>query len=220
MTVAADLGFRSDASAAVAIRVELSSDKKSRRFTLLDWLELRPHGGPLTPSDVCHRIARLALSVDCRSVWSDFHYSESARELLRGHGVALELGPGGATGKTEVWTTARSLVHSGAVSVPDLPVLLEQLKSVRHKPTTAGGISITQPRRGNSHGDLAAAFALALWVAATQITIGPMSYRSVPRERDVSPIFGGAPSRRISSHRRGGTWQSWTNLREWSREWD
>lgn len=176
--VAADLGFRSDASAAVALRVERCD--ATRRAVLVDWLELRPQGVALRPSDVCGRVAQLAKNVGCGLVWSDYHYSETLKEELARHRVQLMLGPTGSNGKQEVWTEARQMIHAGSVTTPDLPSLLDQLRAVRHRPTPGGGIAIEQPRRRGSHGDLAAAFALALW-AASNVQLGPYSYTPVPR---------------------------------------
>lgn len=159
-TIAADLGFRSDSSAAAVVRAV------GRRFVLVDYLEQRPTAGkPLQPSVVLGAIAKLAVRHQCGAVWSDFHYSETAKEELAKNSVGLSLGPAGATGKVEVWTTARALILEGRVFTPNVPGLLAQLKLVRSKPTAGGGLSIEQPRRAGSHGDLAAAFALALWAA-------------------------------------------------------
>lgn len=160
---AADLGFRSDASAAVVISAE------QRTLSLAGWLERRPSNGrALQPSAVLADIARLARHFGCGEVWSDFHYSETAREELAKSGVNLRLGPTGATGKTVVWTAARAVILEGRVRVPRIHPLLTQLKAVRGRATSGGGLSIEQPRKYGSHGDLATAFALALWAATDE----------------------------------------------------
>lgn len=192
---AADPGFRSDASAAVVVRVD------GNTLTLVGWLERRPQGAPLQPSAVCRDIAGLAKKFDCTAVWSDFFYSESMREELAKHSLGLELGPTGQAGKVEVWSTARTLIHEGRVRVPDVRALVAQLKQVRARPTSGGGLSIDQPRVKGSHGDLASAFALALWAANKSIgSTWECGYLGAPDLRHAPP----AARRAIQNI--GGSW--------------
>ena len=156
---AADPGFRSDASGAVVVHVG------GRIVTLVGWLERRPDGAPLQPSVVCRDIATLAHKYGCTEVWSDFFYSESMREELGKANLGLRLGPTGATGKTEIWSTTRTMIHEGRAQIPNVRALVAQLKQVRARPTNGGGLSIEQPRVKGSHGDLASAYALAMWAA-------------------------------------------------------
>jgi hypothetical protein len=171
---AADLGLRSDGTGAVVLRVDHvlgasgPDGKRPRRthLTLASYYERRPtREAPLSPSVVCGDIARIARARGCREVWADQFYVEAFREELRKHGLVLREAPAGVTGKAEVWSTCRARILEGHVSVPNVPALLSQLKAVRSRPTSGGGLSIEQPRAKGTHADLASAFALAVWAA-------------------------------------------------------
>jgi hypothetical protein len=186
---AADFAFRSDASAAVVLRVE------GRIVRLVGSEETRPERGkPLKPSVVIGGVAKLAKAFHCHEVWSDFHYSETVREELAKAEIGLQLGPAGSGGKTEVWTTTRALIHEGRVKAPMVLTLITQLKAVRARPTPGGGLSIEQPRRPGSHGDLAAAFALALWAANKQMGWFEPSYAGTRYHAATSTRAGFAPA--------------------------
>jgi hypothetical protein len=161
---AADLGVRRDGTGAVVLRVDESAAGK--HLTLVGHYERRPtEGKPLSPTIVCVDVAHLARRFQCLTVWSDLFYVESLREELQKRGLMLRDAPAGATGKVEVWTTCRAEILEGRIAAPRIPALLTQLKQVRSKPTSGGGLAIEQPRRPGTHGDLASAFALAVWAA-------------------------------------------------------
>lgn len=165
---AADLGFRSDASAAVVLHVEPSG---LVRFA--EHVELRPEKGrPLSPEFVFSEIAGLAKRHSCTSVISDIHYVESLREDMRKAGLDVFLAPGGITGKLAAHTAARNAIHEGRVELPELKRLVEQLSEVSARPTPGGQLQISARRKRGSHGDLASAFILALW-GVEHIRIAP-----------------------------------------------
>lgn len=161
---AADLGLRSDGTGACVLRVD--DHEEGNAITLVGHYERRPtEGKPLSPSVVCVDVAHLARHFGCSVVWSDLFYVEAFREELQKRGLMLREAPTGASGKAEVWTTCRAEILEGRVRVPRVGPLLAQLKLVRSRPTSGGGLSIEQPRRQGTHGDLASAFALAVWAA-------------------------------------------------------
>jgi hypothetical protein len=157
VSVGADFGFRSDSSALVVARLEEDVCR------VADIAELRPQrGAPLVPSAVVGEFAAIAKRYSSTAVVADRHYEEAIREHLAEHQLRLVPAPDGLAGKVEVYTRARALIHEGRVRLPDHRRLLAQLKAVTSKPSPGGGLTISSPRRGGSHGDLVSALVLAL----------------------------------------------------------
>jgi hypothetical protein len=179
-----DLGFVRDASAGAIV------DRDGDRYRLVAHLEQRPSkGAPLVPEAVCEAIASMCERHGCATAYGDGHYAELARSILGKRGISFTLAPAGNTGKLAVWSKAKELILGGKVRTPNLPGLLAQLKLVRSKAQSGGGVSIEQPRKAGTHGDLAAAFALALWAASEhpEWPKGPLYFRAPdPRHDDMS----------------------------------
>lgn len=160
--VGADLGFRSDSSAAVVAEYD------GEHVHVMDLLELRPEKGrPLTPSRTIAEIAELARRYEAPGVMADQHYAEAVREHLAAADLALLAAPEGQPAKLETYAKLRALLLDGAVRLPAHPRLLDQLRQVTAVPTAGGNISIRSPRTpGGGHGDLVSALVLAVWQAA------------------------------------------------------
>lgn len=153
----ADFGFRSDSSALAIARLEDGA------YRVANVIELRPERGkPLVPSAVVARFADEAKVYGCTSVVADRHYEEAIREHLATHALRLVPAPDGLAGKVETYTRVKALLNEGRVRLPNHRRLLDQLKAITSKPTPGGGLTISSPRRGGSHGDLVSAFVLAL----------------------------------------------------------
>ena len=70
----------------------------------------------------------------------------------------------------------RALLHESKVRIPaGNRRLLQQLRQVVSKPTPGGQLTITSPRRGGAHGDLASAFVLAAWDAQKHGAARPLA---------------------------------------------
>lgn len=159
IAAAIDGGFRSDSSA-LAIVFRLGEG-----FALLALDELRPaKGAPLKPSEVVASFAEMIAPYGARRVASDSFYVEAVREELAKHSLSLVELPAGQTGKIEQYATVRRIFHEGRIVLPNHPRLVSQLKAIRSRPTTGGGLQITAPRRGG-HGDLVSALVGAIWLA-------------------------------------------------------
>lgn len=155
-----DTGFRKDPSAGVVVR------RSADMYEVAECVEIRPpKGGRLIPSATLQELFRRAKHHRCAVAVADGHYIETVRE--HSAGIDLQEAPAGVTGKVDVYTFARRLINEGKVRIPaGNKRLLAQLRQVVQKPTPGGQLSITSPRRGGAHGDLASAFVLALWVIA------------------------------------------------------
>lgn len=155
-----DVGFRRDPSAGTVI------DYCDDLYTLREVLELRPPpGGHLVPSVTLEALIALGRRQHCTTLAFDQHYASYVREVAPPEWNLVEA-PAGMTGKAEMYTVARRLIAEGKVAIPaGQKRLLAQLRAVVSKPTSGGGISITSPRRGGSHGDIASSFVLGLWAS-------------------------------------------------------
>lgn len=154
-----DLGFSSDASAMVIVR------QRGDVIEVAEIIERKPSKGrPLRPSEV--------LAVDflprivahgCRIVATDLHHEQLVREhFARMRVVRL---PDGAAGKLRAHTIAQDALSAQRVRMPRHLRLLRQLGEVTAKPTAAGKVTISSPRRRGRHGDIASALVAGLWVA-------------------------------------------------------
>lgn len=160
--IGADFGFRSDSSALVVVQND------GELLRVADVIELQPSSdAPLQPSAVVRAFAKRVKHFGARFLLADGHYQEAIRETLHAHRLALVAAPEGASGKLDVYTRARALLHEGKVKLPNHERLRRQLREVTARPLSGGGLSIQSPRwaRGG-HGDLASAFVLAVYQAA------------------------------------------------------
>lgn len=156
-----DFAFSGDSSAiAVVHQVE-------GRYELAEIDELCPRpGAPLKPSHVCARFADVLHRHGARRVYADAWQRESVSEFLAVAQISVGAAPAGQTGKIEVYTKARTLLHQGLVRLPKHDKLRGQLREVTARPTSTG-MTITSPRRKSGHGDLVSALTLALWDAGS-----------------------------------------------------
>jgi hypothetical protein len=138
-----------------------------KKTTLLIWGTTYPElkGQPLRPSEVVSTFARAVKRHGGTTMVADLVYIQSAIEHAEEHGIQVIAGPQGARTKLQTFASARRLFAEGAIEISrEDDRLLRQLREVTASPTTGGGMSIGSPRRGGSHGDLASALVLALWM--------------------------------------------------------
>jgi hypothetical protein len=141
-------------------------------YDVAEVVERKPaKGAPLKLSNLVAEFSGVARQHGSCEVLVDHHILEPAREHLP-RGMTLDACEGGQQGKVNSYTNARNLIHSGLVRIPpQYRRIAEQLREVVAKPTSGGGLQISSPRRGGSHGDLASAFILGL-EAASRLTSG------------------------------------------------
>ena len=153
----ADFGFVNDSSALVVVEFD------GKNYRTVSIVELRPENGALVPSEVVACFAMVIKRFGLRHVVSDIHYREAIRELLKSYDIDLISAPEGRYGKTESYARAKSMMHEGRVRIPYNQKLIKQLKDIRSRPTTGGGMIIESPRRSGGHGDIVSAWVLAMW---------------------------------------------------------
>lgn len=156
-----DLGFTTNSSAlALAIRAAKGGRVRVGRLE-----ERRPAMGvPLKPTEVCGEFAHILAAAGVEQLVADRHGAESAREALDKVGLIL-CGP---PDPEEAWTLVRDLVRQGLLDLPDdtpaAKLLLRQLQAVKYRRVAKGRVVVLlEQTRDGRHGDLAAAFALAVW---------------------------------------------------------
>ncbi len=130
---------------------------------LLELLELRPERGvPLKLSAVIRDFATVTARHGCRSVTLDGWSREPAREHAEPLGLGITSAPEGRPGKEAMYLAARSAFAEGRIKLPPNARLMAQLRSVTARPAPGGSLSISQPRRAGSHGDLVSALVAAI----------------------------------------------------------
>jgi len=163
----ADFAFERNASA-LAITWSSGIDA-AQRWILADLRELKPNPGePLLPSYVVGEFARVLASHGVPSVIADQHYRMAVVEHLMAHQLLYYDAPAGQSGKADTYVRARVLMRERRLVIPSRPDvssrLVKQLKQVRCRPTSAGGLTITQQTDPSGrHGDLVSALVLAVW---------------------------------------------------------
>lgn len=155
-----DFGFRSDSSALVM--TALRGDK----VHIFDGLECRPEGGkPLKPGVTVEAFVK-TIANRCWFVMADGWYREAIAEHLEKHKLTFV---GAPALPHETYVRARMLLKEGKLVIHRVPFrarLIQQLSEVTGHATSGGGVSIHHARWATGgHGDLCAAFVLAVWQA-------------------------------------------------------
>lgn len=168
-----DTAFRKDPTAGAVVTVAADGT-----VSVLDMIEIRPPpNGRLVPSETIKALVERATALGATELVCDQHYIETVRE----HCGALRVveAPGGQQGKADTHIVTRTALREARVSIPpECNRLAVQLRQVIGKPQPGGGISITSPRRGGAHGDIASGFVLACWLLVGQA--GPLTSHTAP----------------------------------------
>jgi hypothetical protein len=154
-----DIGLEHDSSAITIVQMN------DTRSWLAFYDEIRPSRGcPLVPGDVVRRFAGHMRTYNTNRAVADKHYILSVREHGAPLGISVWEAPGGSTGKLETHLAGREVINERKFRMSFIPRLIAQLKEIRQKPISGGGMQITSPRRaGQGHGDIASALILSLW---------------------------------------------------------
>jgi hypothetical protein len=153
-----DFGFLADSSALVMVAL------RGDTLHVFDGVEDRPtDGAPLKPSVTVQSFAT-KIAGRCTYLMADGHHRASIEEHLQEYGLVYAPAP---TVPSETYVRARMLMRDMRVKIHPLPFrdrLLQQLREVQGRPTAGGRMSIVHPRWSKGgHGDLAAAYVLAVW---------------------------------------------------------
>jgi hypothetical protein len=82
--------------------------------------------------------------------------------------VRLEAFEAGQGPKYAAHVAARTAMAEGRLTIPhEFTRLRSQLGDLIERPTSGGGRTVSSPRRGGAHGDVASAFILAVHAALT-----------------------------------------------------
>lgn len=164
----ADFAFRTDSSALCIVQ------RDTDEYMLSEIVELTPGKKALVPSVVVKTFGGVAARYCAKYLVADGHYEEAIREHLFEEGVGLVRAPEGATGKADAYQVCRMVLHNGLLRIPRHDRLIHQLREVRVRPTSGGGVSIESPRwRTGGHGDLVSALVNAVWYAHRQKVEAP-----------------------------------------------
>jgi hypothetical protein len=170
-----DVAFVRNSSAAAVV---CEPEPGSGNFSLAELVELKPGAEPLRPSAVCSAFVALARRHGIAYALADSHYSEAVREHFHRCRMGVDLLPGGADGKEQVYLAAKTVIAETRLSLPDDKRLIAQLREVVARPKPGGGLQISSPQaRSGEHGDLVSAVTGATW-ALEHIRLHP------PRVRD------------------------------------
>lgn len=163
-----DTGFRRDPTGAAIVREYMG------RLELVELVEVKAAKGErLKPSEVIKMLVARAAHHGCEAVIADGHYIETVREYVGS--VPLIDAP---NDKSIPYVETRTEIKEGRLRIPsEQTQLVQQLKEVVSKPTPGGGLQISSPRKGGTHGDRVSALTLAVWGAVQAIGDAPVVVR-------------------------------------------
>lgn len=177
-----DFAFISDSSALIiaATRHELVGKTEDDAeiwddvIHVYDGTEERPsEDSPLQPSVTCDVFAE-KIAGRCSYLMADNHYRASIEEHLHRYGLFLTPAP---TTPSDGYVRARMLMRQKRVKIHPMPFrdrLVQQLREVHGRPTAGGRVQMHNPRWATGgHGDIAAAFVLALYQASGEVVAKP-----------------------------------------------
>jgi len=171
VSAGADMGLISDSAALVKVA------KRGDELHVYFAREERPQEGrPLRLDATVEAFVKDI--VGASYAMADQHYFQALHEALEKHDLVLAK----ATAKpADAYTRGRVLIHGGKVKIhtanmpPEVSArLVQQLREVQGRPTSGGGVSISNPRWAQGgHGDIAAALMLALWQLSGDVVAAP-----------------------------------------------
>lgn len=157
-----DTGYLHDGSGLAIVRKETSG-----LYTLCCLRRWSPRKGrPLKPSEVINEALDLMELHGCRTVWSDTHgYASLLEYAQKRRSIHVKPAEGSSSGRQNVHRDAQEMFASGRFVMGNDHHLRRGLLRIVATRTSDGAISIKSPRRKGDHGDLQAAFVLALSAA-------------------------------------------------------
>jgi hypothetical protein len=184
LVAGADFAFLGDSSALVMVA------RRGNILHVFDGAEERPQEGqPLKPSATVSTFAK-KIAGRCRYVMCDGHNLATILEHFEEHGLIYAKAP---TTPSETHVRARMLLRERRVVIHPMSFrdrMVQQMREVHGKPTSGGAMSIQYPRWAKGgHGDLCAAFVLALWqvsgdeVSAPEPVKGTKDWEAAEREK-------------------------------------
>jgi hypothetical protein len=170
-----DFGFVGDSSALILVAT------RGDTLHVFDGTEERPtEEAPLKPSQTVAAFAA-KIAGRCGHLMADGHHRASIEEHLTEHDLSYLPAP---TIPSESYVRARMLMRDMRIKFhrpqmqPWFDRFIQQMREVQGKPTAGGRISILHPKwSAGGHGDIAAAFVLAVWQA-----IGDEVAKEPPKE--------------------------------------
>lgn len=171
---AADWAFIKDSSALAIVE---GDETQLKLICMYEWRG----SDKRDPRLVVPEAAALCKKYGVESVMSDRYYEAFVVNELADEDIGWIAAPITQEEIAQSYLKLRMLVHSGAFVLngssqvkTHLARLKQQLKSVKSKPTAAGGLHIELSSKDGSHSDLVAAVVLAAWQAPTVAQDGTM----------------------------------------------
>ncbi len=133
----------------------------------------KPGAKPLRPS-VVFREAMVEIEAQgAESLCCDNHYWATVVEVTETHNVDLVPFPSDADAIAKAFVRVRVLLGARAIDLRNASDrLIDELKETMGKPLKSGVVSISHPRRGHAHGDLARAFVASIYALEKSATRG------------------------------------------------
>lgn len=181
MTVAGvDLAMRHNSSA-------LAIGDPGERMRIVHVREWQPTGAALVPSVVCRAIAHDCADHGVTIVAADGHYIETLREALDAVKIALVDAP---AVPSEAWLPTQDAFLEDRIDVLRHDRLRLQLEAVKFTYESGGLVKVHQDIASDgSHGDLASAMVLAVWLMRESVDTGRMLGGRMVRGDDTDRLL-------------------------------
>ncbi len=156
-----DTGFEKNSSTLAIVH------QRGGRYLTAEIYERKPEpGAPLKPSEVVADFVEVMQRHGAKYFVGDAHYRATVLEHLTGTGIHFVAAP---TSPEEAFVRVNALLREGLVELPNNERLVRQLRETMKRPRPGGGVSVVLPTwLTGEHGDLAAAWVLAVYQAYGQ----------------------------------------------------
>ncbi len=134
---------------------------------------IRGRRAPFDPNDVANEFAALAKDYGCSTVTGDNFAGEWVSQAFKAAGMGYKRAD---LPKSGLYLEMLPHFMRGAVSIPDHPVLVRELRLLERRTARSGRDSVDHPKNGSD--DFANALAGSLWLATK------------PRFEPAVPVFG------------------------------
>jgi hypothetical protein len=135
---------------------------------------VRGRPAPFDPRSTAHEFATLARQYRCSKVTGDLFAGEWVAGAFKDAGINYETSP---LPKSQLYLEALPHFNRGAIRIPDLPVLLRELRSLERRVHRSGRDSVDHPPRGSD--DYANVVCGALNVATRETRKPGMSWGTI-----------------------------------------
>lgn len=146
-------------------------------------------GAPLSARGVVREMATICRRYGVREILGDQFAAIPLADMFADEGITLKEKTATNRSKLECWTALRERFYASKVSLPDLDVLLRELREMEERILPSGAVQIGHPKRAGAHDDCASA---VCWLLAACEEVGASATFGTQRFNAPRSMWGGS----------------------------